>query len=221
MACKDIIVYDFKPLTTDQNVSSALEILDDYQLEQLPVVDENNVYQGIINYEILSNSHHQTIKELITHLPLLKAAVNDKAFPYRAAKIMVENKLDIIPVVDSADVLLGIINKDALFNFLVLNTGIMQSGGIVILEIKTFNYSLSEIARICETNDVLILNLQIKSIPDEDVMQIILKTNSKDLRPLEASFQRYEYHVSVIDGDLNTNSLVKERYDLLMNYLKL
>jgi acetoin utilization protein AcuB len=81
---------------------------------------------------------------------------------------------------------------------------------------------LSEIARICETNDVLILNLQIKAIPDEDVMQIILKTNTKDLGAVQAAFNRYEYNnVAVIDGDLNTNSFVQERYDMLMSFLKL
>lgn len=221
MPCKDLIAYELKPLPETGKVADALDILEDSQLEQLPVTDEKGMYLGIITFEMLSNTAAVTLKELVQQVPLLKAAVNEKAFPYRAAKVMFDNNLDIVPVVNDADELQGIIDKKGLLNFLVAQTGLLQPGGIVILEVKSLNYSLSEIARICETNDVLILNLQIRSIPDEDVLHIILKTNTKDLSAVQAAFNRYEYNVSVIDGDLNTNSLVQERYDLLMNFLKM
>lgn len=221
MSCKDLIAYEIKPLPDTGKMTDALDILEDAQLEQLPVTDEKGLYLGIVTFEMLSNATAGTLKDLVQQQPLLKAAVNERAFPYRAAKVMYDNNLDIVPVVNDADELQGVIDKKNLLNFLVAQTGLQQPGGIIILEVKSLNYSLSEIARICETNDVLILNLQIRSIPDEDVLHIILKTNTKDLSAVQAAFNRYEYNVSVIDGDLHTNSLVQERYDLLMNFLKM
>lgn len=221
MPCKDIIAYELKPLSIDMSVDQAIDILEQQDLENLPIIDANNKYLGVISYELLSETNAANIQEILTNAQLFKGAVDAKAFPYRAAKIMYESKLDILPIINDAEELVGITNKAKILDFMVDQTGIMQSGGIVILAVKSFNYSLSEIARICETNDVLILNLQIKSIPDEDEMHIILKTNSKDLSPIEAAFSRYEYNVSVIDGDFNAHSLVQERYDLLMKYLKL
>lgn len=222
MPCKDLIAYELKPLPDTGKVADALDSMEDAQLEQLPVVDEKGLYLGILTFEMLSNAAPAaTLKDLVHQMPLLKAAVNERAFPYRAAKVMFDNGLDMVPVVNDADELQGMIDKKNMLGFLVEQTGLLQSGGIIILEVKSFNYSLSEIARICETNDVLILNLQIKSIPDEDALHIILKTNTRDLSAVQAAFSRYEYNVSVIEGDLNTNSLVQERYDLLMNFLKM
>ena len=221
MSCKDLIAYEIKPLPDTGKVTDALDILEDAQLEQLPVTDEKGLYLGIVTFEMLSNATAGTLKDLVQQQPLLKAAVNERAFPYRAAKVMYDNSLDVVPVVNDADELQGVIDKKNLLNFLVAQTGLQQPGGVIILEVKSLNYSLSEIARICETNDVLILNLQIRSIPDEDVLHIILKTNTKDLSAVQAAFNRYEYNVSVIDGDPHTNSLVQERYDLLMNFLKM
>lgn len=221
MACKDIIAYELKPLTVQMSVEEAIDIFETDNVEHLPLIDGNRKYLGMVSYEVVAESPLHDIATILSQHNLFKGAVNEKAFPYRAAKIIYENKLDTLAIVNDADELVGITNKAKLLDFMIDSTGILQSGGIVILVVKSFNYSLSEIARICETNDVLILNLQIKSIPEDDEMHIILKTNSKDLAPIEAAFQRFEYNVSVIDGDFSANSLVQERYDLLMNYLKL
>lgn len=221
MPCKDLISYEIKPLTTETETVDALALFEDLQIEQLPLVNADNKYIGIISFELVEHSKLTTLGAMQAQIPLLKAAVRENAFPYRAAKVMYENKLEIIPVVNDEDVYQGVITKSGLADFFIKDTGIMQPGGTVILAVKTFDYSLSEIARICETNDVLILNLQIKSIADEDVMHIILKTNTKDLGAVEAAFNRYEYNVTIIEGDPKTNDLVQERYEMLMNFLNL
>jgi len=217
-----LISSEISPIDAQSSIENALQILEDYHLEQLPVIDATTRYLGMITYEILSNSYTlNTVQEIIDAHPLQKVAMPQADYPYKAAKLMMEFNLQVIPIINQEEQIQGIITQETMLQFLVKDTGLEQSGGILILEITSLNYSLSEIARICETNDVSILNLQIKSIKNEDVMQIIVKTNTKDLSAVVSAFERFEYQVTAIGADLNINDFVKDRYDLLMNYLKL
>lgn len=210
------------PIVAQATIDDAIQQLEDYNLEQLPVVDSQQRYLGMISYEILSNAYAlSTVQDIINANSLLKIAMPQADYPYKAAKLMVEFNLQVIPVIDEKEILQGVISQETILHFLVKDTGLQQSGGILLLEVPNLSYSLSEIARICETNDVSILNLQIKSIKEEDSMHIIIKTNTKDLSAVVAAFERFEYEVTAIGADLNINDFIKDRYDLLMNYLKL
>src|SRR5690606_27317784 len=96
-----------------------------------------------------------------------------------------------------------------------------KPGGIIILEMRPVDYSLSEIARICENNDAIILNLQIFTQPESDMMRVVIKTNTREVQTLVASFERYEYNVRQVFGELPAQESMKERYESLMRYINM
>jgi CBS domain-containing protein len=111
MPCKELISYEIQPLQLNHTVTEAIHTLEVLQLEQLPVVNEVGTYLGIVSFDILSHAQgSHSLQQLVTHTPLIKVAVNSNAFPYRAAKIMYENDLDIVPVVNDEDILQGAID---------------------------------------------------------------------------------------------------------------
>jgi acetoin utilization protein AcuB len=55
------------------------------------------------------------------------------------------------------------------------------------------NYSVSEIARICESNDVSILNLSVNTIDANGLQAVTIKVNAQDIQALQATFERYGY----------------------------
>jgi hypothetical protein len=98
---------------------------------------------------------------------------------------------------------------------------VCEPGGIVVLEIAERDYSLQQIAGIVESNDARILSVQTASQADSTRMEITLKINKMDLRPIIQTFERYNYLVSASFQEEEYEDSIRERYDSLMNYLKI
>jgi acetoin utilization protein AcuB len=93
-------------------------------------------------------------------------------------------------------------------------------GGIIVLEIAPRNYTLYEIARICENEDVIILNLQVHTNADS-TLQVTLKLNRTALDAVVSSFERHNYHVTEVYGEEVRKEDIEEKYHLLMNYINM
>ena len=117
---------------------------------------------------------------------------------------------------------LGVITLPTLAGYFARITSVDNPGGVIVLEVNEKDYSLSEIARIVESNDAKVLSLYLHSIPDSTKLAITLKLNRIDLGPVLQTFTRYNYIVmaSFSDQDLYSEGL-KDRFDSLMNYLNI
>ena len=82
------------------------------------------------------------------------------------------------------------------------------------------DYSLSEIARIVESNDAVILNVVVKQVVAENKLQIILKINKTDLKNIQATFERFEYTVLDIVHESEFDAQMQDRIDNLIKYLE-
>ncbi len=83
------------------------------------------------------------------------------------------------------------------------------------------DYSLAEIAQIVESNNAKILSSYITSGPDSTEMEVTLKINKSNLDAILRTFERYEYNVTASYQKSKYQDDLKNRYDELMNYLKL
>ena len=94
-------------------------------------------------------------------------------------------------------------------------------GGIIVLEMEPRNYSLAQIARICENEQVIILGVQAKTNQVTTKLEVTIKTNSTDLSAVVQAFERYEYTVVDTFGDAKIENNTSDRYRLLMNYINM
>jgi hypothetical protein len=89
-----------------------------------------------------------------------------------------------------------------------------------VLEIAPRNYTLVDIARICENEDVIIMNAMVH--PNETgMLEITLKLNRSSLDAVVSSFERHSYHVLGVYGENNSDDDVTSKYNLLMNYINM
>jgi hypothetical protein len=97
-----------------------------------------------------------------------------------------------------------------------------QPGGLIVLEIRSNDYVLSEIARIVESNDAKILMLKVRPLPGTTHFEITLHLNRPDIASILQAFDRYNYYVRYSWSPLEKERMdLKERYDALMNYLNI
>lgn len=105
-------------------------------------------------------------------------------------------------------------------NWKTLTSHLSPLNSIIQLEMGTYDYSLSEIARIVEENDVKILGLTVDAIPEEPGrIMVTLLVNSAECGAIIQSFYRYNYNIVNTFSSPDENSDLRDRYALLMRYL--
>src|SRR5215216_2483899 len=138
MLTRDLISNSIPYLHKDDKVLHALQLMNDYHVAHLPVV-ENESYLGIISEEQLLQSDDEN---LIRQLQVTNGATSVQAKDHflKAIQTAVTNKLSIVPVVEEKQ-LVGIVTyNDLLKNaseFMSLN----NPGALIVLEIDSRSYS--------------------------------------------------------------------------------
>ena len=101
------------------------------------------------------------------------------------------------------------------------NTAAMSMpGGIIVLEVNIYDYSMAQIGRIVEDNDAKIWSSSVALSGDSAKMQVTLKINQTDLSSIIRSFQRYGYSIKAsYQGKNRNDDIVRNHYEQLMLYL--
>jgi acetoin utilization protein AcuB len=218
MLTRDLISNSIPYLHKDDKVFHALQLMNDYHVAHLPVV-ENESYLGIISEDqLLQTDEENTIKELAVTDGTTSVQANDHFL--KAIQTAVVNKLSIVPVVEEKQ-LVGIVTyNDLLKNaseFMSLN----DPGALIVLEMESRNYSFTEVNRIVESNDAQITQLNTFTDPETGIMQVTIRINKLEVSDIISTFQRYEYNVKYYFGEELYENELRTNYDNLMNYLKI
>ncbi|WP_294082618.1 hypothetical protein [Proteiniphilum sp. UBA5384] len=91
---------------------------------------------------------------------------------------------------------------------------------LIILEVPFKDYTLTEIARIVEGNNVHVMSLNTFPISGGETLWVSLKFDTDDVTVLLRSFERFNYNVVYYfmkEGEVTDTQ--KERLDELMYYL--
>jgi hypothetical protein len=95
----------------------------------------------------------------------------------------------------------------------------IQPGSILVLEMDKRNYSLSEIARIAESENKLILSSYLSSNLESERLEVTIKLNSAQIQNVTAAFERFGYLIKATFDEEDFMDTLKNRYESLMSYL--
>lgn len=218
MIAKDIINDSFPPLKLNDTGLKALNWMEEFRLEHLPIVDGLN-YVGLISEEdiLKLNSLDQPLAN--NNLPLIRPFVKFNQPVFEVVKLISQDKLTVVPVIDANGNYIGLITlNDVLKHY--SDSGLFDdTAGVIVLEVGIKGYSISEIAHLIENENARILSLYNTPNPENETIDLTIKINQPELSRILASFTRHgyivkeHYHQSEFVDDL------KSRYDSLMNFL--
>lgn len=216
---KDLMNLDLPVLSLQDDPVNALNLMDQYHIGHVPVVDQGKFLGVLTETDLLSAG--TVISEFIeTEGELIPVSVKPDNHIFEVLKVAGENHLTIIPVVDEQSKFVGSITLEELVNQLSHMQGVSKPGGIAVIEMSEKDYSLQQIARIVEENDAKILSLSV-SQGDEGQMELNLKINKPDLNAILQSFERFGYHVKVSYQEPMYTEDLQKRYEELMRYLNI
>ncbi|MCB0430283.1 MAG: CBS domain-containing protein [Flavobacteriales bacterium] len=220
MLARDLITDEIPPLKTSDNGIKALNWMDELKVHHLPIVNHHDFLGLISEADILDLNAPDS--PLGNHsLTLVRPYVLEDVHFYEVIKVMAEQNLSLLPVLDDQSRYLGNITLNHLVQKMASIASIREPGGIVVLDLNTNDYSLSEIAHIVEGNDTKILSSYITSPSDSTKLELTLKLNRTDITRVLASLERHDYTIKASYHESEMGDTLKDRYDQLMNYLNI
>lgn len=208
------------PLRTSDTGEMALQLMADYQVKQLPIVNNEQFLGLIAEDDILEQGLLDAAIGSI-QLSYYKPYVNEYDHLYQVLRTAANLQLSLIPVVDNDNNYKGIITLQALLQEFAQLSAITEPGGILELEVNIRDYSLTEISRIVESNEANILSLYTSTHNDSTKREVILKLNKEDLRAIIAAFDRFGYTILHYYQKSDFEEDLKDRYDSLIHYLNI
>jgi len=219
MFAKELISDDISPLLLSDTVELAINMMLEYKIKHLPIVD-NNIFIGILYESSIADLKDTNIqiRDCVHSFP--KKYITESQHIFEVISEIANNGLTMLPVVDNQMTYLGCIMSFGLINALSQFSSINQPGGIIVLEMNLHDYSLGHIAQLIEENDTQILSSYIYSIPNSTLIELHLKLNRMDLNPVIQTLERFDYTIKIRIFE-ESNSDLDDRYESFMKYLSI
>ena len=218
MFVQDCIDSSLPFLRLTDTAGYALDLTEESKAEILPVVD-NKLFLGSLSEKFLLECDEKiAVSELKENF--LQNKIIEGTHVFDVLKKSVEVTTYFHPVVNAEDEYIGTTSPKQILNTLVRFSSVTTSGGVMVLELETRNYSLTEISKIVESNNAMILHTMMATSVNQNFMQIALKINKNDLKDIQLAFERYHYNVVAVFHQSEYEMQLKERFDRLMKYLE-
>lgn len=219
MIARELISAHITPLKTHDTGDDALKMMSDFHIRHLPIVNEIQLLGLISEDEIWNFELNEPIGSY--SLSMSRPYVSEKDHIYEVMQTLHEYKLTLIPVVDKDQNYLGVVTLEDLLRYFAESASFSEPGSIIVLAVNKHNYSLSQIARIVESEGGIILNSFITSTPDSTELEITLKINRPDLGRIIATFARFDYDIKASFSESEYLDSLQENYDSLMTFLNI
>ncbi|HYG15865.1 MAG TPA: CBS domain-containing protein [Bacteroidia bacterium] len=218
MIARQLLSNRLFPLKVTDTCRKALELMNEFDVAFLPVVEGDKHRGYVAASDLLGAGAKVTVLKKTNNA--LVSRVYETQHLFEIITIFSEINSSVLSVVDADEKFIGIISARELVNNMASLNAFSQPGSIITIEVPPNSYSLSEISRIVEYNNVKILSLYVNNVPENTgLMHVNIKLNSTDIKAVIATFERYGYPiVASFFRDYEADDL-KSRYDLLMKFL--
>ena len=208
------------PLKPSDTCQRALLWMDEFHVNYLPVINGKN-YLGLVKESDLVEANSPTSALQAMETPLNRIFVFSNQHIYDVVKFAAIHKSDVIPVLDEQNQYLGIITVQELVDYFAASKSVYMPGGIIILELRLNDFSLSQISQLIEADGAHILSTSVSATPDPQVIELTIKIDKLDLSRILPSLYRYNYNVTASFYQNEFSEDYKNRYESLMNYLSI
>ena len=214
----NLISKSLPSLNRGDSAMHVLNLMDELRVNDLPVV-ENGIYTGLANESDFLNAEVYQ-GEIQAELDLLNVSVLPDSHVLDVLKVVSENDITVVPVVDEGNNYLGSITSADLLDHLAEMLGVMREGGIIVLQVFERDHSIQQIARIIEENNAKILSLSVVPAAEGN-LEMHIKVDLPDLNPILQSLERFNYTVLSKFQASQFDDELKDRYNELMRYLNM
>jgi acetoin utilization protein AcuB len=221
MIAEELITQMIPPLKTSDSVEKAVRWMEEFRVNQLPVV-KNRQYLGMVTEEDTLEFQDRSTPLAQVHFAFADVFVHHYQHFYTVMEVAIRNKIQVVPVLDEHHEFLGVITVNDTIAAFGQMSALQGQGGILVLSMTERDYSLSEISRHVEENNAKILSAYVS--PDEMdsyKIKLTLKVNTMDLNRIIATFERFNYRIIAQFHDAAELKDDQDRLDLLLKFINI
>ncbi|MDR7128902.1 putative transcriptional regulator [Algoriphagus sp. 4150] len=183
------------PLKLSDKTGMALSWMEEIRTDVLPVVDKG-IFLGLIKEERIfeANNPDSLIADIEPDNP--DCWVFSDKHIYDVLRVSSEQNSNIVAVLDRELNYMGIVTMEDSISAFADSLSIQSQGSVLILSLSMTDYSLSEIARIIESENTKVLSSFLTTDPlDDNKIKVTLKLDKPELRHIKATLERFGYKI--------------------------
>lgn len=215
MRAQRIVNMDLPVLALTDQVSRALEVMDEFKVMHLPVVEED-VYKGTVSEAQLLELDASA---LIAEAPLSEESIGMELHLYDVVARMGWSDVDVLPVVHEG-LYRGAVDRAAVLRFLAKRAGWGFPGSTIVLELLPKDLSPGELFRIVEVDGAQVTSYNVAAVENSELLEVTFKVNTEEIESLLSSLQRHEYTVQSFYNAPELEDEMRARFDAFMKYLE-
>lgn len=193
--------------------------MESVRVSHLPLL-KGSEYIGLISDKDVYDRNLEQGELGAQNIPLARPYIKANQHIYEVARLMLDLRLSLIPVLEMNNEYAGSITIHDLSLQLIDLVTVNDPGAVIVLALHPNDYSLSQIAQIVESNNAKILSLYTKSPENSIEMDVTLKVNLSDISSIIQTFVRYDYNIKAVYMDASLiHDMYSERYELFMKYM--
>ena len=207
-------------LKSSDSVGQALDWMQEHHIGQLVLTDQGE-YRGIVTEELLMDVPDDT-QPLSNVMRLFEQVyVLEDQHLYEILSLIIQHRMDVVAVLGEGREFVGTVSASELIRQFAHELGVQEAGAILILNINERDYSLTEISRLVESNNVKIISSYFSSaaygMPDRS--RLTLKLNRRNISAVISTLERFGYQIEAAFANAPVESIDQDRLDSLLRYL--
>lgn len=221
MVAVELINHMIPPLKPTDDGHKAIVWMEELRMNQLPVIEKGK-FLGFITEDIILEQNDTTLPIVEYDLDGVECFVTEDQHFYDVLKAASDHELQMVAVLNQDGHFEGVIALEDTINAFAESTAVQEPGAILVMLMDQRDYSLAEISRIVEAEDVKILSSTVNNDPkDYSLLRVTLKLNKTEVSHVTASLERFGYRIIGRFQEEEIKSNDQERFDLLMRYLNI
>ncbi len=214
----DYINNDFKPFSLAETVVDVQDFFADNSYSHFPLLD-NGVYLGCISS--VDSETFESEKSINDYRYSFEGFfVRDTMIWLDVLEVFARNNANVVPILEVNNKYIGFYEITDVIKFLNETPFLKETGGIIVVEKPTADYSMSQITQIVESNNGKLLGVFVSEANAEKV-QVTIKITLGSVNEIIQTFRRYNYEIVSEHNEDNYLNSLKERSEYLDKYLNM
>lgn len=207
-------------LKSTDSVGQAIDWMQEHRIGQLVLTDQGE-YRGVVTEEMLLDASDDS-QPLSNVMRLFEQIyVFEDQHLYEILSLIIQHRMDVVAVLSEGREFIGTISASELIRQFAHQLGVQEAGAILILNLNERDYSLTEISRLVESNNVKIISSYFSSaaygMPDRS--RLTLKLNRRNISTVISTLERFGYQIESAFANAPVESIDQDRLDSLLRYL--
>ena len=219
MIAEELINQMIPALKVTDKAEKAIIWMEELKTNQLPVI-QGRTFKGLISEDIILEKNDLDTK--IGEFPLIgeNCFVFESEHLFDIIRMSQEYSSELVAVVDEHKEFLGVSSYEDTLKAFSSTLTVQGRGGIIVISLLHIDYSLAQISRIIESEDVKILGSFVNPHPtDPGKLYLTLKLNKEDLSGISSALTRFGYSIVAKFHQVKKDEREKERLDNLLKFL--